>query len=178
MVFFRCGLSRKESRLDVLINNAGVARGVRSKLDQITPAGLNLEFAVNVLGPFYLTQLLLPILTSTAASSSDGKARVVNLSSGAHMFSKTGKNGPIDYRTLEGRQIFPFFPYAQSKSVSFRAFFLNFPVVDKLQRFILGTTTGKSFVLERARPPIWGPRHRFHCHSSRYNVLLVSLYLH
>ncbi|KAF9512577.1 hypothetical protein BS47DRAFT_1297498, partial [Hydnum rufescens UP504] len=55
MIFFHCGLSRKVSRLDVLINNAGVAQGVRSKLDQITPAGLNLEFAVNMLGHFYLT---------------------------------------------------------------------------------------------------------------------------
>ncbi|KAF9513049.1 hypothetical protein BS47DRAFT_1382674 [Hydnum rufescens UP504] len=107
---------RKESRLDVLINNAGVARGLGSKVDQVTPAGLNLEFAVNVLGHFYLTQLLLPILISTAASSSDGKARVVNLASGAHMFSKTGKNGPVDYRTLEGRHLFPYFAYPQSKS--------------------------------------------------------------
>ncbi|KAF9513046.1 hypothetical protein BS47DRAFT_1344763 [Hydnum rufescens UP504] len=73
--------------------------------DRATPAGLNVEFAVNVLGHFYLTQLLLPTLISSAKSSSDGKVRVVNASSTAHMFSKTGKHGPIDYRTLEGLRI-------------------------------------------------------------------------
>jgi retinol dehydrogenase 12 len=118
IVLFRCPLSRKESKLDVLINNAGMVRVPGTGLDQITPSGLNVEFAVNVLGHFYLTQLLLPILISTARSSPDGKVRVVNLSSAAHLGSKIGKNGPIDYRTLEGRQFFPYFAYSQSKSVS------------------------------------------------------------
>jgi retinol dehydrogenase 12 len=121
LIVFSCGtLSRKESKLDVLINNAGMVRVPGSGLDQITPSGLNVEFAVNVLGHFYLTQLLLPILMSTARSSPDGKVRVVNLSSAAHSGSTIGKNGPIDYKTLEGPQFFPFSPffaYSQSKSV-------------------------------------------------------------
>ncbi|KAF9513047.1 hypothetical protein BS47DRAFT_1013379 [Hydnum rufescens UP504] len=106
----------KESRLDVLINNAGMVRVPGTGIDQITPSGLNVEFAVNVLGHFYLTQLLLPILISTAKSSPDGKVRVVNLTSAAHFGSKIGKNGPIDYRTLEGPQSFLYFAYSQSKS--------------------------------------------------------------
>jgi len=104
--------------LDVLINNAGLLQmfGYQSA-ERATPDGLNVEFAVNVLGHFYLTQLLLPTLISSAKSSPDGKVRVLNVSSVAHMFSKTGKNGPIDYRTLEGSQKSPGTDgYPQSKS--------------------------------------------------------------
>jgi NAD(P)-dependent dehydrogenase (short-subunit alcohol dehydrogenase family) len=61
--------------LDILINNAGVmAVPLLASAD-----GHELQFAVNYLGHFLLTQLLLPLLS---ASSS---ARVVNISSAAHV---------------------------------------------------------------------------------------------
>lgn len=40
------------------------------------------------LGPFYFTKLLLPALLAGAKSSPDGKARVVNTSSGMHLMNK------------------------------------------------------------------------------------------
>lgn len=64
----------KEKRLDVLTNNAGV---------MIPPAGSQdahgheLQIGTNCLGPFLFTELLVPVLRSTAASSSTpGSTRV------------------------------------------------------------------------------------------------------
>jgi dehydrogenase/reductase SDR family protein 12 len=58
--------------LDVLINNAGVLPSTRA----LSPDGIELTFATNVLGPFLLTNLLLPLLERSAP------ARIVNVSSG------------------------------------------------------------------------------------------------
>jgi NAD(P)-dependent dehydrogenase (short-subunit alcohol dehydrogenase family) len=61
-------------RLHVLINNAGVIPPRR----EVTVDGLEMQFAVNHLGYFLLTNLLLPQLLAGAPS------RIVNVSSGAH----------------------------------------------------------------------------------------------
>lgn len=63
----------KESRLDVLWNNAGVmVPPNHSKGTQ----GHDLQYATNILGPFLFTKLLLPILRSTASKSTPGAVRV------------------------------------------------------------------------------------------------------
>jgi NAD(P)-dependent dehydrogenase (short-subunit alcohol dehydrogenase family) len=80
-----CDLSRLESvrqfaerfaaaapRLDVLVNNAGVLAQER----QLSPDGIELTLATNVIGPFLLTQMLVPVLERSGAS------RIVNVSSG------------------------------------------------------------------------------------------------
>ena len=54
---------------------------MNSPMDQLTKHGHDLQFGTNVLGHFYLTQLLLPTLIRTSELSGDGKARVVNTSS-------------------------------------------------------------------------------------------------
>ena len=48
------------------------------------------------LGHFYFTKLLLPTLLAGAKTSPDGKARIVNTSSSAHVFI-----GPVDFNTLK-----------------------------------------------------------------------------
>jgi retinol dehydrogenase 12 len=64
----------KESRLDILWNNAGV---------MIPPAGsksaqgYELQLGTNCLGPFFFTRLLLPILRQTATSSPPDSVRVL-----------------------------------------------------------------------------------------------------
>jgi NAD(P)-dependent dehydrogenase (short-subunit alcohol dehydrogenase family) len=67
-------LSRHD-RLDVLVNAAGVFRKER----QVTPDGLELTFATNVMGYFVLTNLLVDALKRAAATT--GEARIVNISS-------------------------------------------------------------------------------------------------
>lgn len=62
----------KESRLDVLFNNAGVA-SMRGKTKQ----GLEYHYGVNSVGHVLLQELLKPILASTAKSAPANSVRVV-----------------------------------------------------------------------------------------------------
>lgn len=70
------------SRLDTLINNAG---GVRDR-KVVTEEGNEATFAANHLAPFLLTRELMPLLKSTAASSSPGSVRVIAVSSSGHRY--------------------------------------------------------------------------------------------
>ncbi|KAF7331018.1 NAD-P-binding protein [Mycena venus] len=81
-----------ESQLHVLFNNAGV---MQPPLDQFTVQGYDLQFGTNVLGHFYFTKLLLPMLLATAKISADGRARVVNTASLGSTFAKG-----LDYDTF------------------------------------------------------------------------------
>lgn len=67
-----------ESRLDVLFNNAGVSNPPRGSL---SAQGHELQMATNCLGPYLLTQLLLPTLVQTAKSTSTAAVRVIWTSS-------------------------------------------------------------------------------------------------
>ncbi|XP_022096229.1 retinol dehydrogenase 12-like [Acanthaster planci] len=66
---------REEARLDILVHNAGVSR---CHSNEKTESGYDLQFGINHLNPFLLTQLLLPLLRKTAPS------RVLVVSSVAH----------------------------------------------------------------------------------------------
>ncbi|KAH8896726.1 NAD(P)-binding protein [Thozetella sp. PMI_491] len=66
-----------ESRLDILINNAGIMMAA----EDLTKDGYEIQFGTNHLGPALFTQLLLPALQHTAKINP--QTRVVNLSSGA-----------------------------------------------------------------------------------------------
>jgi len=71
-------VDQRLERLDVLVNNAGVMARHRES----TPEGLDLALATNHLGPFLLTNELLPLLRESAPS------RIVNVASEAHKFGK------------------------------------------------------------------------------------------
>lgn len=73
--------------LDVLMNNAGVA-GTRA----LSADGFDLTYAANHIGPFLLTQLLLPAIERAP------QGRIVNVSSVAHMQVKA-----VDWTVLERR---------------------------------------------------------------------------
>lgn len=72
---FSAQFQLKFKRLDILINNAGIMACPKS----VTSDGLEMQFGVNHLGHFYLTQLLLPILVKSGTATSP--SRVINLSS-------------------------------------------------------------------------------------------------
>ncbi|KAL9083255.1 MAG: hypothetical protein Q9165_008608 [Trypethelium subeluteriae] len=63
----------KQQRLDVLVNNAGVMFPPQGST---SAQGHELQVATNCLGPYLLYQLLLPIITTTAANSPTGSVRV------------------------------------------------------------------------------------------------------
>jgi NAD(P)-dependent dehydrogenase (short-subunit alcohol dehydrogenase family) len=69
---FAKGFAAEAPRLDVLVNNAGVLTQER----ELSADGIELTLATNVLGPFLLTQLLIPTLQRSSPS------RIVNVSSG------------------------------------------------------------------------------------------------
>jgi retinol dehydrogenase-12 len=79
---------RAYARLDVLINNAGVAMMRR----QESVDGIEMTFAVNVLAPFLLTHLLLDVLQASAPS------RIINVGSALH------KQAQFDFADVQMRR--------------------------------------------------------------------------
>ena len=75
---FAVAFTARYPSLDLLVNNAGMVGYSR----QPSPDGHELTFATNHLGPFLLTQLLLPTLQ--ASGQGGGGARIVNVASTAH----------------------------------------------------------------------------------------------
>lgn len=88
-------------RLDVLVNNVGMVVPNR----QLTVDGIELNFAVNHLAPFLLTQRLLPLVKSSAP------ARVVNVTG--------GMLGKVDLANLQAEHgsYVGFTAYSHSKSI-------------------------------------------------------------
>ncbi|HEY8141763.1 MAG TPA: SDR family oxidoreductase [Kofleriaceae bacterium] len=74
----------KAARLDILVNNAGSVSSKR----QVTADGIEQTFAVNHLGYFLLTNLLLDLVVASAP------ARIVNVSSVGH------RQGTLDFEDL------------------------------------------------------------------------------
>ncbi|KAJ3501076.1 hypothetical protein NLJ89_g9504 [Agrocybe chaxingu] len=101
----------KESKLDILFNNAGV---MIPPVDLLTAQNYDLQFGTNVLGPFYFTKLLIPALLAGVKSSPDGTARIVNTSSSAAYSASN-----IDFNTLKDtprrRKMSAWTLYCQSK---------------------------------------------------------------
>ena len=76
----------KYDSLDVLLNNAGsMFNTYQQSVD-----GLEMTFALNHINYFLLTNLLLDTLKKTAQEK--GEARIVNVSSGAHVQARKGLN--------------------------------------------------------------------------------------
>ncbi|MFC0861386.1 SDR family oxidoreductase [Sphaerimonospora cavernae] len=70
-------VSARESRLDVLVNNAGASWG--APLDEYPEHAFDKVWNINVKGVFFLTRRFLPLLR--AAASADDPARVINVGS-------------------------------------------------------------------------------------------------
>ncbi|KAL9710111.1 short-chain alcohol dehydrogenase [Leucoagaricus gongylophorus] len=79
-------LKLKETAIHVLFNNGGV---MAPPIDQLTRDGYDLQFGTNVMGPYVFTKRLLPLLIAGVKSADDKRARVVNTSSSAQLFTDT-----------------------------------------------------------------------------------------
>ncbi|TDL25722.1 NAD-binding protein [Rickenella mellea] len=102
--------NEKETRLDVLFNNGGV---MLTPMGDLTADGYDLQFGTNVLGHYYFTKLVLPTLLRTAETLPDGTARVVNISSMAHLFGDLNFDSFRD--SAARRKLSPDALYMQSK---------------------------------------------------------------
>jgi NAD(P)-dependent dehydrogenase (short-subunit alcohol dehydrogenase family) len=90
----------KYDHLDVLVNNAGALFSERKE----SADGLEMTFALNHMGYFVPTVLLLDTLKASAPT------RIINVSSGAH------RSGRIDFNDLQSQRRYSSFPvYAKSK---------------------------------------------------------------
>jgi NAD(P)-dependent dehydrogenase (short-subunit alcohol dehydrogenase family) len=75
---FAAAYTARFTRLDVLVENAGVMTQKRQR----TADGLDMNFGVNHVGHFLLTELLLPLLKASAPS------RIVVVSSNMHSYER------------------------------------------------------------------------------------------
>jgi NAD(P)-dependent dehydrogenase (short-subunit alcohol dehydrogenase family) len=90
---------KRHNKLDVLINNAG---GI-FKERKLTIDGIERTFALNVLAPFLLTNLLLDTIKAGSP------ARIINVSSSAHT------SGKIEFDNLQSERSWNFRAYGSSK---------------------------------------------------------------
>ena len=86
----------RESSLDILVNNAGATWG--APIEEFPEKGWDKIMDINVKGPFFLTQALLPLLE--AAASAEDPARLINV-------------GSVDGLNVNG---LPTFSYGPSKA--------------------------------------------------------------
>jgi NAD(P)-dependent dehydrogenase (short-subunit alcohol dehydrogenase family) len=122
------------SHVDILINNAAVTPPGH----ETTPEGVELQFATNFLGPFLLTNLLMPLLIKSVGESSDTGTRIINVSSKGHILGpvrfsdinfklpnsslpeaeRYSEALPPQYRPSDGETFHAVLAYAQSKSAN------------------------------------------------------------
>lgn len=96
---FADDFKQQHDRLDVLVNNAGVFLRQRS----LTEDGIESTFAINHIGYFLVTNLLLDLMKKSAA-------RIVNVASAAHRYGKLDVNAWVIAREYSA-----FGAYANSK---------------------------------------------------------------
>ena len=70
-------IKAREKQLDILVNNAGATWG--AAIEEFPESGWDKVMDINVKGPFFLTQALLPLLE--AAATPEDPARIINVGS-------------------------------------------------------------------------------------------------
>ncbi|MBZ0100501.1 MAG: SDR family NAD(P)-dependent oxidoreductase, partial [Taibaiella sp.] len=92
------GKSRRESvdkiisgfgRIDVLVNNAGVAPKVRMDVLDTTEESFDFVLGINLKGTFFLTQLVANIMVNETKTMEGIKPKIINISSNSAYTSST-----------------------------------------------------------------------------------------
>ena len=76
-------------RIDVLVNNAGVAPKVRMDILQTTEESMDFVLGINLKGTFFLTQLVANIMVSETKDIEGIKPKIINISSMSAYTSST-----------------------------------------------------------------------------------------
>ncbi|KUJ12214.1 NAD(P)-binding protein [Mollisia scopiformis] len=105
--FAAAEIKKLVSKIDVLINNAGIM-GVKEYT--LTPEGLESQFGSNHIGHFLLTNLLMPSIETAGRG-----ARIVNVSSNGYQLSEVRFS---DYDFDNGKAYDPWHAYGQSKTAN------------------------------------------------------------
>lgn len=113
---FASEFQKKEKRLDLLFNNAGILEPNGG----VTKEGYEIHLGVNALGPYYLTKLLLPMLLASKNHTTGRLPRVCFASSISHHHAT--KKG-FDPRNPSGEKSFTILPsfiqaYSNSKMMT------------------------------------------------------------
>ena len=77
VIAFAHAIMEREEQLHILVNNAGATWG--APIDEFPESGWDKVMDINVKGPFFLTQALLPLLEK--AASAEDPARIINVGS-------------------------------------------------------------------------------------------------
>jgi len=85
-------LKKKETRLDILVNNSGTSWG--EPLEKHSEKGFDKVFDLNVKGLFFMIQACLPLLNE--AAKDDDPARIINIGSIAGLGSNFGPTYAYD----------------------------------------------------------------------------------
>ena len=83
---------RAVGRLDVLVNNAGITSPGRKDMLEATEDGLDLVLAVNLKGPFLLTQSLAKHMIEQREIDPEFRARIVNVTSISAVLATTNRS--------------------------------------------------------------------------------------
>ncbi len=84
-------IKEEVKRIDVLVNNAGMAPKVRADILEATEESFDLLMAVNLKGPYFLTQLLAGWMIEVKKTATGYNPVIVNISSMSAYTSSTGR---------------------------------------------------------------------------------------
>ncbi|XP_068502564.1 uncharacterized protein [Phaseolus vulgaris] len=142
---FTSRFSKRNVPLHVLVNNAGILEQNRVT----TPEGFELNFAVNVLGTYTITELMVPILEKASPD-----ARVITVSSGGMYTSPltkdlqtailTGLNNMLETSVFSSH----FTIGAESRWLRFCRWFIEFVVFSSVDHSFLYILTFAYFKLQ------------------------------
>lgn len=119
---FGAKINATETRLDVLVHNAGYAQYLKK---EVSVDGIEMTMATNHYGPFLLTHMLIDLLKKTAQTD---PCRVVVVSSVTHRFSFFNPANPYHLNPLNF-----FLPIMLYNNTKFANILFTFELARRLQ---------------------------------------------